>query len=161
MYRLPGFGTLSGRSTKAFNTLNTMALAPMASARVSTAVRANPGALPNCRKASRSVALMRPPFELWDVLCRRTQAYPSITYGWELQFPFEIARFPAGTDRPTQLYLTFSRDWVSTPSSCQSIEKQYIYSSGEFILERAILSLNPTSDWVSPLPLCAPPSCHR
>src|ERR1700759_2662885 len=74
MYKLPGFGTLSGRSTNAFSTLKTIALAPIASARVNTAVRANPGALRNCRKASRRVALMRPSFELWGSSFRGTQA---------------------------------------------------------------------------------------
>src|SRR5579863_636390 len=73
MYKLPGFGTLSGRSTSAFSTLKTMALAPMASARVSTAVRANPGALRNCRRASRRVALMRPSLELWGRSFRGTR----------------------------------------------------------------------------------------
>src|SRR5579863_7089735 len=61
MYKLPGFGTLSGRSTSAFSTLNTTALAPMASARVITAVTANPGYLRNWRRASLISAFMLPP----------------------------------------------------------------------------------------------------
>src|SRR5579863_5902798 len=86
MYKLPGLGTLSGRSTSAFSTLKTMALAPIASARVSTAVRANPGALRNCRKASRRVALMRPSFELWGSSYRVNSGYTFFTHQRELRF---------------------------------------------------------------------------
>jgi hypothetical protein len=51
---------LSGRRINAFSTLKTIALAPIARARVSTAVEANPGAFRNCRKASRISAFMLP-----------------------------------------------------------------------------------------------------
>src|SRR5215471_16380474 len=61
MKRLSGRGTLSGRTISAVRTLNTMALAPIASASVSTAVRANPGAFRTCRRASRTSVVMPPP----------------------------------------------------------------------------------------------------
>src|SRR5271154_6003787 len=60
MNSVSGCGTLSGRRINAFNTLNTIELAPMASASVSTAVKANPGAFRNCRKASRISVFMLP-----------------------------------------------------------------------------------------------------
>src|SRR6516164_5131345 len=61
MNRLSACGTFNGRSTSAFSTLKTMALAPMASASVSMAVTANPGDLRNWRKASRRSAITLPP----------------------------------------------------------------------------------------------------
>src|SRR5271170_925264 len=60
MNSVSGCGTLSGLRINAFSTLNTIALAPMASASVSTAVKANPGAFRNCRRASRISAFMLP-----------------------------------------------------------------------------------------------------
>src|SRR3954470_2153524 len=53
MKRFPASGTFTGRSTSAFRTLNTTALAPMPSARVTIAVRANPGDLASWRIAYR------------------------------------------------------------------------------------------------------------
>src|SRR5579863_8920142 len=102
MYKLPGLGTLSGRSTSAFSTLKTMALAPIANARVSTAVRANPGALRNCRKASRRLALMRASFELLGRAFRgtwETRASFSFTHGQELRFHL-ILPHPARNPKP-------------------------------------------------------------
>src|SRR5260370_42157550 len=61
MKRLSEWGTFNGRSTRAFKTLKTMALAPMASASVSIAVTAKPGDLRNWRSASRRSAIMLPP----------------------------------------------------------------------------------------------------
>ena len=45
MYRFCAWGTFTGRSTKAFRTLNTTAFAPIPSASVTTAVIVNPGDL--------------------------------------------------------------------------------------------------------------------
>ena len=53
MYRLAACGTFSGCRTSAFSTLNTIALAPIPSASVTTAASANPGDLRNCRIANR------------------------------------------------------------------------------------------------------------
>jgi len=64
---LSEWGTLRGRSTSAFSTLKTTALAPMASASVSTAVAANPGDLRNWRMAIRRSAFMTAPFLFADV----------------------------------------------------------------------------------------------
>src|ERR1700678_193844 len=78
MNSVSGCGTLSGRRINAFSTLNTMALAPMASASVSTAVKANPGAFRNCRRASLISAFMLP------------LRYASLVYAWScilLGFP--------------------------------------------------------------------------
>src|SRR6202041_1379615 len=60
MNSVSGCGTLSGLRINAFSTLNTIALAPIASASVSTEVSANPGAFRNCRKASRISTFMLP-----------------------------------------------------------------------------------------------------
>src|SRR5581483_7482323 len=53
MYRFSAWGTSTGRSTRAFRTLNTTALAPIPSASVAIAVRAKPGDFINCRIAYR------------------------------------------------------------------------------------------------------------
>ncbi len=95
MYRLPGFGTLSGCRTSADNTLKTMALAPMASARVSTAVTANPGALRSCRKASRSVAFMCPSFQFRGAGC----GFCSIRVCWIRVCRIKVCRIRACTGR--------------------------------------------------------------
>src|ERR1700722_84123 len=61
MNRFSVCGTFSGRSTSAFSTLKTTALAPMARASVKTAVMANPGALRSWRRARRMSAFILPP----------------------------------------------------------------------------------------------------
>src|SRR5579859_1881910 len=98
MYRFSAFGTLSGRRTSAFRTLKTMALAPMARANVSTAVRANPGAFRNCRKASRRSAFILPLFRIMGLL----HACPGLYHLYALSravVPFNIAR-PLKSDHP-------------------------------------------------------------
>src|SRR5260370_38985782 len=82
MKSVSGCGTLSGRKINAFSTLNTIGLAPMASASVSTAVRVNPGAFRNFRRASRISAFMPPPLRIVVYFPRTPVACIGVRTGW-------------------------------------------------------------------------------
>ncbi len=117
MNRFSECGTFSGRSTSAFSTLKTTALAPMASASVSTAVTANPGALRNWRRASRKSAFMLPPRVTSQrtglFFCPRARADSQVYARSKAAVPLDISNsgFQAG--------------WMGA-SACMSVEVGFV-----------------------------------